>query len=384
MHIDRTDKEILKKASDRNDITLYLGAGVSVASGLPTWERLVLAMYFSSISEQKMKGWQPFSNYLYAIAEWYLQNETEPLEITARKLRRYLTDRADAPEFIESLHQNLYQHFLNKAGEPVSFDTYLIKEGNATLKAVGEFCDKGGVNTVITYNYDNLLEKILAYDGLHHQTIFRDTHDFIQEVLPVYHVHGFVPLDKNTDHSTFDEIIFTEDQYHTIARDPYHWSNLVQMKSMTNSIGIMIGLSMSDRNMRRLLDAIKNAPIETKNYAILQKPEPVMPELETLDEIHEKAKEYLNLFERSGIKSDRESGQVMFQKIGVKSDQPVSFGALGIKSPKRYQQEIAQIIDHVQKLNREQQEFVLKDLGITPIWYENHADIPDILNEIFN
>ena len=62
--------EELRLAFQKNNITLYLGAGVSVVNGLPIWNQLILAMYFGAISEERMDGWRPFSNYLYAIVEY--------------------------------------------------------------------------------------------------------------------------------------------------------------------------------------------------------------------------------------------------------------------------------------------------------------------------
>ena len=40
--------ERLRTAYQRGDLTLYLGAGVSAGNGLPSWDRLVLAMYFAA------------------------------------------------------------------------------------------------------------------------------------------------------------------------------------------------------------------------------------------------------------------------------------------------------------------------------------------------
>jgi len=79
----------LRTAFGQQRLTLFLGAGVSVANGLPTWEKLVLSLYFSTISEQQMNGWRPYANYLYAISEWYLKRSIEPLEITARKTKSF-------------------------------------------------------------------------------------------------------------------------------------------------------------------------------------------------------------------------------------------------------------------------------------------------------
>lgn len=50
-------------------------------NGLPTWEELVLAMYFDVVSSEEIiddqgQRWKPFPNYLYAIAEWQLERTT--------------------------------------------------------------------------------------------------------------------------------------------------------------------------------------------------------------------------------------------------------------------------------------------------------------------
>ena len=95
--------------------------------------------------------------------------------------------------------------------------------------------------------------------------------------LPVYHVHGYVPAPPERGGSKPDEIVFTEDQYHRTAQDVYSWSNLIQLHAMTRSVGLMIGLSLADRNMRRLLDATTRAPMPGGNYALLQRRRTVPP-----------------------------------------------------------------------------------------------------------
>ena len=80
-----------------------------VADGLPTWEKLVLSLYFSTISEQQMNGWRPYANYLYAISEWYLKRSIEPLEITARKTKSFY-ENSDVGEkaFLDAIRDALY------------------------------------------------------------------------------------------------------------------------------------------------------------------------------------------------------------------------------------------------------------------------------------
>lgn len=388
MYVSEVDQKKLRHSFSNKNITLYLGAGTSIGSGLPNWEKLVLSMYFSTVSQQKMDNMRPYANYLYSISEWYLKSNPEPLEITARKLRTHLKTNHDLEQdFITSLHENLYMNLIDEEGRPKSSITAeFLSTKNSSLSSISKLCKKSssstGILSVISYNYDNLLEILIEKNDIPHQVIFRNE-SYLPDKLPIYHVHGFVPLDKNeTRCSDESEIVFTEDQYHIIARDPYNWSNMVQMKYLSGSIGIMIGLSLADRNMRRLLDAIQNSPFETKNFAIIQKPSTQKPADEILEKIHFKAIKYLKDFENLGINESAGENNVLFRKrsVGDKSTNQINeVGQKGVG----YKKQIAEIINHVQMVSQKQQEEVLKELGITPIWYSDHDEIPIILTELF-
>jgi hypothetical protein len=373
----------LKKAFNEKNLTLYLGAGVSIESNLPSWEKLVLAMYFAKISEQEMQGWRPFPNYLFAIAEWHLANSAEPLEITARKLLKYYGDKKMADSlFLEDLHRTLYGGYLNEGDNLIRpIEKSFLRNYNSTLSAISKLCEQNyrGIKSVITYNYDNLLE--ISLDNFNYQTIFGLT-ELDPSKLPIYHVHGYVPLDKKIRGSKGNEIVFTEYQYHKIAEDPYNWSNLVQLQTMSNSVGLMVGLSLSDRNMRRLLDAVRNAPIQSTNFALLEEPDTSPPSDEVLDKINDKAISYLSKFENSGIKSELPGFSIYSQPRGIKSAKPsVKSSRSGEKGP-RYREEIAGIIEQVKRLDKEQMEYVLEQLGVQPIWYKDVLDIQVIIDQI--
>ncbi len=371
---------ILRSAFRDRNLTLYLGAGVSIGSNLPSWEKLVLAMYFSKVSQEKLGGWRPLSNYLYAIAEWQLAKRAESLEITARKLRRFYDSQSENA-FLEDLYLSLYGVFLVDGRPSPDINPGMLRGNNATLNAVAKLCESAGkgVQAVVTYNYDSLLE--IALQGLPHQAIFNSTAPQPGR-LPIYHVHGYVPLDRNIPASMGDDIVFTEDQYHQVAENPYYWSSLVQLQLMSNSVGLMVGLSLSDSNMRRILDAIQNSPIHSANYALLKEPETTRPKDDVLDSINQKAIEYLNMFANSGIKSDQLLSEgVLLPRPGIKSAAPVM--GPGVKGEPRYRIEIAEIIRQVTLVEKDLQTFVLGELGITPIWYREYAEIPGILEEIY-
>ena len=349
----------LREAWRAGNLTLYLGAGVSVGNGLPTWERLVLATYFSAIKREHLGGWRPYPNYLYAIAEWHLERGNEPLDITARKIRRYLKKPQD---FLQSLRQTLYAGFLDpdeyESARFKPLEPGALRAANSTLDAVARLCETRrcngrGVKSVISYNYDCLLETVLH--PLPVQPIWKPL-PFAPKKLPVYHVHGYVPIGDEPG-STAEEIVFTEEQYHQVAQDAYSWSNLAQIQCMSSSVGLMVGLSLSDRNIRRLLDAVNKTPVPTQNYAFLQEPRWKQPAPEELDRINEKAITYMERFERSGVKRG------------------------GVKGP-TWQSQIMGILEQLEQLGRDEQTFVLEQLGIRPVWYREHGEIPDIVSEI--
>lgn len=373
----------LREAYKAQNLTLYLGAGVSVANGLPTWNQLILAMYFTAISDARMEGWRPFPNYLYAIAEYQLKRSQEPLEIMARKIRKYYPTPSD---FLENLRQTLYQGFSIEGAPSGHFQHFYkdnVLQANPTLAAVSDLCLRkkptAGVHSVITYNYDDLLEQVL--DTTPHQPIFRQDQK-LTEGLPIYHVHGYVPMGDSVG-SPGEDIVFTEDQYHQSALDPYSWRNLVQVQALSRSVGLMVGLSLSDRNMRRFLDAVKRSPVRSKNFAILRKPRYQEPSDQDLDQIHQKAISYLKKFENSGIKASGHSReQALYSNPGIKASHPILRGTPAIKGEPQYRREIRGILQAVEQFDAGEQAFVLEDLGITPIWYESYSDIPAILKSI--
>ena len=350
----------LRKAYQSGNLSLYLGAGVSVGSGLPTWDKLVLAMYFSALSKHSLHPWQLYPSYLFATAEWHLERSNEPLEITARKLRRYYKDDDD---FMLHLWETLYAGFLdgfstgNTAIAPLA-----ICSGNPTLGAITQLCrgsvsGQQGIRSVITYNYDSLLEIALADHPF--QAICKSM-PLARGKLPIYHVHGYVPL--NVTELTEQDIVFTEDQYHQSAKDAYSWANLVQIQSLSGSTGLMIGLSMSDRNMRRLLDAVSQMPVETNNYALLKEPVWKKPDPAELQRINEKALSYFYRYEVSGLKTDWET------RFNTADD--------------GWHEQIISIIEEVHRVDVDQQTFILEQLGVHPIWFKDYDEIPEKLASI--
>lgn len=345
--------EDLRKAYTGGNLAIYAGAGVSVGSGLPSWQNLVLAMYLSALSKRSVNPRKINPSYLFATAEWHLEGNHEPLEITARKLRRYYDDNDD---FIQHLWETLYAGFLDAcASRRVGPD--VICSNNKTLEAIARLCKAStegikGVKSVISYNYDSLLE--IALGDHPYQSIY-ESERLESGRMPIYHVHGFVPL--NIADLKSHDIVFTEDQYHQSAKDAYSWSSLIQIQTLSSATGIMVGLSLSDRNMRRLLDAVSQMPIRSKNYALLKKPDWRNPDEADLNMINEMAWTYYRQFDQGT------SGFVLDSETDWKG-------------------QIKGIVEVIRREDLEQQTFILEQLGVHPIWYAEYSEIPGFLDTI--
>lgn len=353
--------DALREAFKKGNLTFYLGAGVSASNGLPSWEELVQALYFTTLGDESyIYNLRPYPNYLFALAEWVLEQKNEPLDIIIRKIKQWY----EGKDFIGMLSNTLYAGF---GREMIGNDIYGLPEEilntNQTLAAIINCCVKSvpgntGLKSIITYNYDNLLELGLEnfpYEKENFLPIFKGNQQLQAGKIPIYHVHGYIPFQN--DDVNYDEIIFSEDQYNRAFQDPFFWGNVVQVNQFTSQTGLMIGLSLSDRNIRRILDSIRNQPVSNDNYILMRKPKFKMiePDSAEIKHIREKAEQYLQKFARSRMKMP-----------GNEPDQ------------------IQYILQNIYRYEENEFEKGFENLGLKLITFDEFEEIPEILNYISN
>jgi anion-transporting ArsA/GET3 family ATPase len=177
--------------------------------------------------------------------------------------------------------------------------------------------------------------------------------------MPIYHVHGFVPLREGRE-SLLDEIVLSEDQYNRAAQDPYTWQNLVQMQALSETISVMVGLSLTDRNLRRILDNLRAMPRRNRSYALLKRPPAWDLGNEEVAAILKEMKERV----RTGFEFGYDEQAVALL------DRPA------------VHERIVSMIRDLQSLDLRRQEETVMELGVTVIWYESHEDVAKILGSI--
>jgi len=348
----------LRRAFDEGRLSLFLGAGCSVASGLPTWDRLVTQLYVNGIA-RKLGRHLRVPGLVPAVGRWAFGRQIVPLEVAARGLRRYYESDAT---FVEMVRIMLYgMSGLQQWSRPRSADVRKLLRKNRTLHAIAGLCrqsipNKRGVQAVITYNYDDLLEWML--DRRRFQSVWRAS-TLRPRLMPIYHVHGFVPLREGRE-SLLDEIVLSEDQYNRAAQDPYTWQNLVQMQALSETISVMVGLSLTDRNLRRILDNLRAMPRRNRSYALLKRPPAWDIGNEEVAAILKEMKERV----RTGFEFGYDEQAVALL------DRPA------------VHERIVSTIRDLQSLDLRRQEETVMELGVTVIWYESHEDVAKILGSI--
>ena len=258
---------ILKEALIDNQLTLVCGAGVSRDSAIPTWnELLVNILNDVYLSDQNLNADSKVT------AETLLSLMPQSNLILGKYLKIILKD-----DFDRIVQKHLYSNY-NQERE---FEQSNIVQGHeeinyaletSMMKAIVELSRpkrRGNrLESIITFNFDDLIECALLKHHIEHCSIWKEGQIYGINDLPIFHVHGFLPNLKVVD---TPNLVFSEEAYHSQFIDPYSWANLVQLNTFSTNICLFVGLSLSDPNLRRLLDISWRRNQRCKHYIIMKK-----------------------------------------------------------------------------------------------------------------
>lgn len=307
--------------------SMFLGAGVSSSAGLPDWDTLLNSLFVLMLTEGGIADKQIDNEQLSSIVKRLRQVDGPSALMLARYIRRGLSagSGSEQSEFIQSVTEQLY-----------ALRNQRFSLSSPLIKAIASLCTPSRtgakIKSVLTYNFDDLLERELESRQLAFRSIFEDIDLAGPEELPVYHVHGFIPEDRdkypNIDKAT---LVFSEEGYHQIYGEAYHWSNLIQLNSLKENACLMVGLSLTDPNLRRLLEISSKSIDKPKHFAFLKR--------------------------------------VDYESFTKKNKKPV------VRAPASL---VRTFLDRHHSLNEE----VMKELGVNIVWYEEYEDIPKLLADI--
>ncbi len=146
--------------------------------------------------------------------------------------------------------------------------------------------------------------------------------------------------------------MFTEEQYHRLTLEGLNWAVVYLLWCLRQHTVLFIGLSMTDPNIRRLLDAAVASSEEPVHFQLRRDYRaPDGPEAEgLLEQMREDIRRRMTESERLGIE----------------------------KTP----EQLDDVITDMHKLAHRYDRELFKDLGVRTIWYDEHADVPAFLDFI--
>ena len=244
-----------KAAFRKQDMVLFLGAGVSIDGGIPLWETLIKTLHvymLKSLTKDKELSFEQQE----MINELAADNEMESPLVQMRYIRAAFSNE----EYHKLVHSALY-------GQNVNIDTKLLDAIAKISTPQRAYC---GIKSIITYNFDDLLERKFAQKDIQYNIISDEEGRQLVDKLNVYHVHGYLPSNFSEE-SKEPNLIFTEEDYHRVYRDSYSWSNLAQLSALRENTCLFIGCSLTDPNLRRLLDVAARNGENPRHYAFLKK-----------------------------------------------------------------------------------------------------------------
>lgn len=309
-----------KSVVDKGNCALFLGAGVSMSANMPSWNSLLKGL-MSEVKQLKgdtLEAFKELSTHVFdECGDSYL--------VMARYLQSAIRMHDKNMLFSDLIQKHLYsKDHTSRLLEDLS---YIVQQRKT--------------EEVITYNFDNILEQELSNRGLQEGNDFlsisKDAEVGGHGKMPIYHVHGIIP-----EKGPADVVVFSEEEYHKRYSNSFHWSNIEQLHALSRKHCFFIGLSMTDPNLRRLLDAarnINNTDIEN-HYAFLRRQK---LEKYCLANVAEACK-YMHVSES------------LIDKTKQKDIYTLNYSVL---------------------------ESIFRELGVKVIWYEEFDELPELVERVF-
>jgi len=237
---------------------LFVGAGISYDL-VPTWKELVAELLHKALAQHFKENNK--ENGEESLHYRWIDNEFDMYD------KAVLIQRLLGSQFLFHLHKALYN---NIVGLPKT----------DTLSIIANLCRQGKVRAVVTYNYDNLLENAIndnsrdvEKDKNYAVPVYGKQQNRVPEnKLPIYHVHGYLPLrgiiDPNDENSN---IILARQEYHNQMIKPYAWQTTLQLEFLRQDICLFLGTSMTDMNMLRMAHHALQYGTKAQKYIICVK-----------------------------------------------------------------------------------------------------------------
>lgn len=213
-------------------LRLFLGAGVSSGFGLPQWKMLI-ARVLSRDTDRDFLGSLPSKS---------------PTDLT--KLIDDIDDGSQ--QYVMKVHEALYRDSTTSLVDQLQRSPLLL-----SVAALVTGAHRGRIDSVITYNYDDVLEQYLRMLGLAVCPRVRSTDLSTRADVEINYVHGRLPQVWD-DSAPLPSIVLSDKSYRAKrARIDEGWSAVVQ-NVLYSKIGLFLALSGDDSSILDLLERLQS------------------------------------------------------------------------------------------------------------------------------
>jgi hypothetical protein len=339
--VNESDLRGLRAAWHAGHLVPFIGAGFSMPYGVPSWKQLVIDLVVEQARHRRALEAQG-PHVQRALADWLSEYFGYDPVILARvvkhALRRADRRRGKGSErtFLDAVRRRLYPKGPTAPREGTGLAAL------ADLIASGK---RGQVPAVVCFNFDDLLEAELSVRGVEHYSVWHEGRTSGRGI-PIIHPHGFLPRAGPLDGHA---IVFTEDEYHQLNELTFHWAMTEIVSQLRKNTALFLGLSMSDANLRRLLDVSYNA--EYPAHWLVQRRHAIDPEM--LERTSS------DLADRARLLSQRSTAPALVEASMLRALLP---GVLRLADT--YDREL------------------FGGMGVKTLWVEAFDDVPRLIREI--
>ena len=302
----------LKKELKSNCCSFALGAGASASVGLPTWNtflnRICYTFFYHwafNVYHQKNKCSydSPPENLSIAFVglyELYMQKEDmkssfahdveivkDGIKFSKEQVDEFIKKQQEQDQLIELLQDDFMEQMMSQDPvliaqmiknriRPKDWDYLLRKslynsfehdvynfEISSLYNSICNLIKNNKINTILNYNYDDTLYHSLKDFGIPYQNIY-DGKRPLPNVPSIFYTHGYIPMYGGVK----TDIVLAEQDYQKQGLQLDLWANNIQISTYCSTPTIFIGLSLSDANLRRILNQCRTAS-SNFHYAFL-------------------------------------------------------------------------------------------------------------------
>ena len=328
--------------------------------GIPGWKNLVLELLFDQTeAATRLQGLLP--HYRRALASWLTDYFDYDPVILARVVKTDMRRKARGvpafaeQRFLDGVRHHLYRGYEQMKAPGRARSRPAVTALDACADLIARTTATRGVAAVVTFNFDDLLERALDRRRVRY-CVVTDESRVVDRGIPIVHPHGFLAQQGHNEERPAN-IVFTEDDYHRLTDSVFHWALTTILAHLRSHTALFVGLSMSDPNLRRLLDAAHPAGGA-----------PVHWQIQKRHEIRDQ--------ERAVVRDSVQRRAMKYAEL---------LGEGNAEAPDPVVKDDAQLSDAINAILRQADSYdreLFESMGVKTIWLQRFEDIPPLLRLI--